>query len=98
MKKTILLSLALLAITLITGCADVTDVHACIPPAQHTYGFWAGVWHSMIAPFSFIGSLFNDDIAVYAINNNGAWYNFGFIGGLGLIIRLIITLIKGLTS
>jgi hypothetical protein len=37
----------------------------------------------MIAPFSFIGSLIWDDVAVYAINNNGGWYDFGFLLGVG---------------
>jgi hypothetical protein len=39
----------------------------------------------MIAPFSFFGSLISDKIAMYAINNNGAWYNFGFVIGAGII-------------
>ena len=49
----------------------------------------------MIIWFSFIGSLFDSDIAIYATNNNGGWYNFGFCGGFGLMIRLIIAIIKG---
>lgn len=94
MKQLTILSLAMLAIALFTGCADVTHVQACIPAVEHTYGFWGGVWHGMICQISFIGSLFNDDIAVYAINNNGGWYNFGFVGGLGIIIRLFSFLIE----
>jgi hypothetical protein len=43
----------------------------------------------MIMTFSFIGSLFSDDIAIYAVNNNGAWYNFGFIGGFFVLLKLI---------
>jgi hypothetical protein len=37
----------------------------------------------MITPLSFIGFLFSDDIAVYAVDNNGGWYNFGFLLGVG---------------
>lgn len=66
---------------LFTSCADVSDVDKCLP--DDPYGFWAGVWHGWIAPIAFIGSLFNDDIAVYAINNNGGWYTFGFLLGIG---------------
>jgi hypothetical protein len=95
MKKLTLFGLALLAIALLTGCADVTNVEACIPAGEHTYGFWGGVWHGAICQFSFIGSLFNDDIAVYARNNNGAWYDFGFVGGLGIMIRIVALAIKG---
>lgn len=57
-----------------------------MPEAEHTYGFWAGLWHGMIAPFAWIGSLFYDDIAIYAINNNGGWYDFGFVLGIGGIV------------
>jgi hypothetical protein len=95
MKKITLFGLALLAIALLTGCADVTNVEACIPAGEHVYGFWGGVWHGAICQFSFIGSLFSDDIAVYARNNNGGWYDFGFVGGLGIMIRIIGLAIKG---
>jgi hypothetical protein len=37
----------------------------------------------MITPISFIGSLFFDDITIYAVNNNGGWYNFGFLLSVG---------------
>lgn len=98
MKKTIaLIFLALMALGLIlsvTGCADVSHVQNCLPPLEHTYGFWGGVWHGMIAQFSFVGSLFSDEIAIYAINNNGAWYNFGYVGGLGIMIRIIAWVVK----
>jgi hypothetical protein len=96
MKKIALFSLALMAIAVMTGCADVTHVQECIPAGEHTYGFWGGVWHGMIQPFSFIGSLFSDDIAVYAINNNGGWYNFGFVGGFGLMVRIVGGIIKAM--
>ena len=90
MKKTFLFIFsALVLMTILTGCADAVHVEPCIHPAEHTYGFWGGVWHGMISGISFIGSLFDNDIAVYAVNNNGAWYDFGYVGGLGFIIRLI---------
>ena len=66
-----------------TSCADVSHVEKCLPVTEHTYGFWGGLWHGIIAPFAFIGELFSDDIAVYAHNNNGGWYDFGFVLGIG---------------
>ena len=45
-------------------------------------GFWLGVWHGFIFPFAFIVSLFNNEIAVYAVPNNGTWYNFGYFVGV----------------
>jgi hypothetical protein len=97
MKNVLTFGLLILTIAL-TGCADVTNVQDCIPVVGHTYGFWGGVWHGMISQISFIGSLFNDDIAVYAINNNGGWYNFGFVGGFGVMIKVFSVFMKGLTG
>jgi len=77
-------------ITILSGCADVQNVKSCL--VDHEYGFWGGLWHGMIAGFSFIGSLFSDDIAVYARNNNGGWYDLGFVlgtGSLGAVISWI---------
>lgn len=48
----------------------------------YIYGFWGGLWHGIIAPFSFIGSLFSKDVAVWAVNNNGGWYTLGFLLGI----------------
>jgi hypothetical protein len=72
----------LLVAFLFTGCADVSPhVTDCI--TGNPYGFWSGLWHGMILPFSWIGSLFSEDIAIYAYNNNGGWYDFGFVLGIG---------------
>ena len=68
---------------LMTGCADVTPIEACV--TEEPYGFWAGLWHGIIAPVSFIGSLFFDSIAMYGVNNNGALYDLGFVLGTGIL-------------
>jgi hypothetical protein len=49
--------------------------------------FWYGLWHGLILPVTFVVSLFNDDVGVYEVANEGHWYDFGFLlgaGGLGL--------------
>jgi hypothetical protein len=71
----------LLLITLLSSCADVTPIQECV--INEPYGFWGGLWHGLILPISFFGSLLSDDIAMYAVNNNGNWYDFGFILGIG---------------
>ncbi len=89
MKKINILFIALIAITIfLTGCADVEQIKECT--IGHTYGFWGGAWHGTITIVSFIGSLFSDDISIYAVNNNGTWYDFGFIIGLGGAIKFIL--------
>jgi hypothetical protein len=92
MKKTnILLFIALIATLTLTGCFP-REIHS--NNTNELPGFWLGTWHGMISAFSFIGSLSNDDIKVYASNNNGHWYDFGFVGGLFFMIRMFIRLIK----
>jgi hypothetical protein len=48
-------------------------------------GFWQGLWHGSIAPFSLVISLFKEDIGIYETHNNGHKYNFGFIIGLMIV-------------
>jgi hypothetical protein len=45
-------------------------------------GFWAGFWHGSIAPIALLVSLFKPGVGIYETNNNGPWYDFGFILGL----------------
>lgn len=48
-------------------------------------GFWLGLWHGLIAPITFIVSLFKEDVGVYEVHNNGKWYTFGFLLGLMIV-------------
>ena len=63
-------------VALLSGCADTMTFQQAATATP--VGFWYGLWHGVTFPFSWIGSLFWDDIAVYAIYNNGGWYDFGF--------------------
>jgi hypothetical protein len=71
----------LIILMFITGCANKEVVTNCL--SGHTYGFWGGLWHGIIAPIDLVIMLFRDDFTVFAQNNNGAWYAFGFIIGSG---------------
>ena len=82
MKKLNTILYILILSFLITGCADVSpNAIDCVN--ESSYGFFGGLWHGLISIFSFIGSLFMDDVAVYAYNNNGVLYDFGFLLGVG---------------
>lgn len=85
MKKSILLlTTIILAALLLSSCtATHADVSSCVqnPPS----GFWMGLWHGIIAPVSFVISLFSDTIQMYEVNNSGGWYDFGFALGAGII-------------
>ena len=45
-------------------------------------GFWLGLWQGLIAPITFVISLFTDNVNIYEVDNNGNWYDFGFVLGL----------------
>lgn len=82
--KSALLIVGIISVSvLLTSCADVVKVTNCVTGSP--FGFWYGLWHGMIAPVSFICSLIWDDVAIYAVNNNGGWYDFGFVLGAGIL-------------
>lgn len=71
----------LVIMVLMSGCADVSP-HAQQCVTSDPYGFFGGLWHGFILELSLVGSLFSDNIAIYAYNNNGGWYDFGFVIGV----------------
>jgi len=80
-KKQIILLVSVIALFVFASCSNSENVEACLD--GYTYRFWGGLWHGIIAPIDLVISLFRDDVTVYAPNNNGAWYAFGFILGSG---------------
>lgn len=78
-----IIGISLIAVVLLAGCAKSIDVTACV--GDKTYGFWNGLWHGIISPVTFIVSLFKERVAIYAVNNNGGWYDFGFMLGISII-------------
>jgi len=73
--------LIIILVLFLSGCADSVSFKTATNMIP--VGFWYGLWHGMILPFAWIGSLLNDNIAIYAIYNNGPWYDFGFFLGVG---------------
>ena len=47
-------------------------------------GFLLGLWHGFIFPVAWVISLFYSDVAIYAVPNNGGWYDFGYF--LGIVV------------
>ena len=71
---------ALFALTLLAACAK--QVATAVQPGAP--GFLFGLWHGFIFPVAWVMSLFVPDIAIYAVPNNGGWYDFGFF--LGIVV------------
>jgi hypothetical protein len=68
------------AFLLLTGCADsVTFEQAAL---MTPVGFLHGLWHGMTFGIAWFFSMFVDSISVYAVYNNGGWYDFGFFLGI----------------
>jgi hypothetical protein len=73
----------LLVLVLATACAATANDFVGSANADGIVaGFWRGVWHGVIAPATFVISLFSDHVQMYEVHNNGRWYNFGFLVGM----------------
>ncbi len=51
---------------------------------HHDPAFIRGVIDGLLAPVSFVLSLFSDTIRMYQFPNIGRWYDFGFLIGLSV--------------
>jgi hypothetical protein len=83
-RRTRIALLIVLAVLVLAACAagPNPEVDAGPDPA----GFWLGLWQGFIAPITFFISLFTDNVNIYEVNNNGNWYDFGFVVGAGLLL------------
>ncbi len=71
---------ALASILLLAGCASQrADAVVASGP-----GFLLGLWHGFIFPVAWVISLFDSSVAVYAVPNDGGWYDFGYF--LGIVV------------
>ena len=78
-SKTIRLSALFVAMLALAACAAHQASSAVQPQAP---GFLLGVWHGFIFPLAWIASLFLSDVSIYAVPNNGGWYDFGYFIGI----------------
>ena len=87
MKKTFVLCLVLFLTLVLSSCAPGPNTLKKTPNAEgRIAGFWLGVWHGLIAPITFIVSIFSGKVGIYDVHNSGGWYNFGFVLGAGLFL------------
>jgi uncharacterized membrane protein len=85
MKKVLLWGLMIIILSLIAACAAGPNEMVNMKDGDgKVAGFWQGLWHGIITPVTFVISLFNKNVNIYEVHNDGGWYNFGFI--LGVII------------
>lgn len=83
MKRLTLISLLVTLSLVLTACAPGLNIAENVARDDgQVAGFWQGLWHGFISLFTFFISLFNENISVYEVHNNGGWYDFGFILGV----------------
>jgi len=79
--------IVILLVLLLSACAAGANPQVDIAPAGgEVAGFWTGLWHGIILPFTFLVSLFSDNVNVYEVFNSGGWYDFGFVMGAGVFL------------
>ncbi len=71
---------AIALVPLLAACAK----QAPVAVAATAPGFLLGLWHGFIFPVAWVISLFVSDVAIYAVPNNGGWYDFGYF--LGIVV------------
>ena len=77
MHKTLRVSAVVVPLLLLAACGFVGVPTAGSDPP----GFFAGVWHGLLAPWTLILRLFLD-IKMYAVPNTGWFYDLGFLIGI----------------
>ena len=87
MKRFVILLSVIVLLAMLTGCAPGPNTLADTPDQEgDVAGFWLGLWHGIIAPVTFIISLFTRNVQMYEVHNNGNWYNSGFVIGAVVLI------------
>ena len=85
MKKILVLGLIAILLLMMAGCTAGPNPQADTPDKQgQVAGVWLGLWHGLIAPVTLVISLFDKNVQMYDVHNNGNWYNFGFLLGMAV--------------
>lgn len=77
--------MVVVAAALLALAACARQIPAGISHDPGSPGFLWGLWHGFVFPWAWIGSLFNPAIAVYAVPNQGGWYDFGYFLGVTVL-------------
>jgi hypothetical protein len=83
MRRALAIAAVFVALLMLAGCVAGPNTEVDTPDEQgDVAGFWHGLWHGFILLFTFIASLFSDNVDIYEVHNSGGWYNFGFLLGV----------------
>ena len=92
MKKPLALVLVLILVSvLLTGCLAGNEKQF---NDETPAGFFAGVWHGLLAPFTLLADLFEANVSMYESVNVGPQYDLGFLFGILLLLGTPATIRK----
>ncbi len=79
----------LIGLALVVAAVYIIVFHVGMPTRDLSgapANVWLGLWQGLIIYLSFIASWFDNNIVLYQVNNNGFWYNLGYVIGLWVAI------------
>jgi hypothetical protein len=84
-QKILVIVAVLVLLTLaLSACGTANPMKGvALEETGKVYGFWNGLWDGMTAGFAFLFNLFGGHYGIYQVHNNGNWYDFGFLLGVG---------------
>lgn len=82
-RRWIVAGVLVTALVVLAACAAGPNPGVDTGPSPA--GFWLGLWQGLISPITFLISLFNDKVNIYEVQNNGNWYDFGFMLGISFV-------------
>jgi hypothetical protein len=74
------LGLGMILALMLSACA--AGPNELVDTGPDPAGFWLGLWQGFISPITFLISLFTSEVNIYEVQNNGNWYDFGFMLGV----------------
>ncbi|EKE05622.1 MAG: hypothetical protein ACD_19C00187G0010 [uncultured bacterium] len=79
----ILLALAVLLLVTLACATANPSKGVALEATGEVYGFWNGLWDGWTAGIAWLFNLFGGHYGIYEVHNNGNWYDFGFLLGVG---------------
>ena len=62
-------AVAVLGLLVVLVAACTAGPNAAAGEGPNDAGFWLGLWHGLIAPITFLVSLFNHSVGIYEVHN-----------------------------
>lgn len=88
MKSYQIFGIVFLLMFILASCAPgPNDLEKTPDNEGKVAGLFKGIWHGLIAPITFVISIFSKNVRLYEVHNSGFWYNLGFVLGAGLFLQ-----------